>query len=221
MPARDTPAPADNVFTDRTHAGRVLGEELSEHRLDNPVVLGLARGGVPVAVQVATVLRAPVRTSVARKIGAPGQPELALGAVAAEGPATYDQRLLHAFGLDEQQLHQQCEQERSHAQQQEREYQQLPPVELGGRDVIVVDDGLATGATARAAIRRVRQSEPQRIVLAVPVGAPEAVTALGEEADLVVCPRRPAAFSAVGQWYRDFRPVADDELRTLLAESTA
>ncbi|PRW61655.1 phosphoribosyltransferase [Actinopolyspora mortivallis] len=208
------------MFRDRIHAGRVLAEELSRHSLRAPVVLGLARGGVPVAVEVAAALGAPVRAGVARKIGAPGQPELALGAVAADGPPVYDHRLLRAFDLDEDRLHQQCERERHRARQQEHQYGQDPLPELAGRDVIVVDDGLATGATARAAIRRVRGVGPARVVLAVPVGAPDGLTALRREADLVVCPRRPADFSAVGQWYRDFSPVTDDRVRELLATPT-
>ncbi|MGJ7906398.1 phosphoribosyltransferase [Actinopolyspora sp. H202] len=207
---------SDTVYTDRAHAGRALAGQLAHHRLTNPVVLGLARGGVPVAAEVAAALHAPVQACVARKIGAPGQPELALGAVAAQGPPTYDQRLLRAFELDAEQLTAQCEQQRAEARRQERAYQHEAPVELTGRDVIIVDDGLATGATARAAVRRVRQADPARVVLAVPVGAPEAVAALSGEVDLLVCPSSPRSFTAVGQWYRDFRPVTDNELHRLL-----
>ncbi|ASU78602.1 phosphoribosyltransferase [Actinopolyspora erythraea] len=211
----------ETVYTDRSHAGRVLGQALSHHRLDDPVVLGLARGGVPVAAEVAAALHAPMRACVARKIGAPGQPELALGAVAAEGPATYDDRLLRAFGLDAEQLTARCERQRAEARRQEQAYQHAETVRLAERDVIVVDDGLATGATARAAVRRVHQHHPGRVVLAVPVGAPEAVEALSEEVELLVCPSTPAVFSAVGQWYHDFQPVTDSQLHRLLGHGVA
>lgn len=209
------------VYADRADAGRALGAELARMLWQRPVVYGLARGGVPVAAQVATALAAPIRVCVARKIGAPGQPELALGAVTAEGPATFDSRLLRAFDLASDNLHDRVEAERAEARRREDSYRMPEPIDVTGRDVIIVDDGLATGATARAAVRSMREAGPARVVLAVPVGAPEAVEALDREADLVVCPRSPAAFSAVGQWYRDFRPTTDEEIRTLLAGSTS
>lgn len=205
-------------FADRRDAGAVLAQRLAEFELADPVVLGLARGGVPVAAEVALVLGAPLQVSVARKIGAPGQPELALGAVTARGPASYDQRLLRAFHTDERGMERQCEREREEARRRERLYQQHGSVSLEGRDVVLVDDGLATGATARAAVRMVREAAPRRIVLAVPVGAPEAVQALREEADAVVCVLQPQGFTAVGQWYRDFGATRDEEILRLLSE---
>ena len=221
MSRLEFPERAGHGFDDRRQAGRLLAERLSDFEFHQPVVLGLARGGVPVAAEVAAVLKAPLQVCVARKIGAPGQAELALGAVTAEGPATYDERLLRVFHTDEHGMEAQCRREREEARRRERLYQQEGSAALAGRDVVLVDDGLATGATARAAVRMVRESSPLRIVLAVPVGAPEAVTALRTEADSVVCVLAPAGFNAVGQWYRDFRPTADDEILRLLREVNA
>lgn len=218
MSGPDPSQPAVEGFADRRAAGRLLAEHLAAKELVDPVVLGLARGGVPVAAEVALTLQTRLRVCVARKIGAPSQPELALGAVTAEGPATYDQRLLRVFETDEQALRPECDRERDEARRREELYQQGPPVPLAARDVILVDDGLATGATARAAVRMVRQYAPHSIVLAAPVGAPEAVTALSQEADSVVCVLQPSSFHAVGQWYRDFHPTGDTEILQLLRD---
>ncbi|QGK69914.1 phosphoribosyltransferase [Allosaccharopolyspora coralli] len=216
MPVIRYPGGTAQHYEDRQHAGQVLASELAARVVHDPVVLGLARGGVPVAAEVATAMRAPLRVCVARKIGAPGQPELALGAVTADGPATYDPRLLRAFHTDEEQLRPECEREREEARRREERYQRAD-TSLRERDVILVDDGIATGATARAAVRMVRASVPHSIVFAVPVGAPEAVQSMEAEADTVVCPLQPSEFSAVGQWYRDFGATTDDEIVTLLA----
>lgn len=203
-------------FRDRRHAGQVLGEQVADRQLSDPVVLGLARGGVPVAAEVAAAVSAPLRVTVARKIGAPGQPELALGAVTAEGPATYDPRLLRSFGLDEASVGEECDRERAEARRREQQYGQGPAVPIAGRDAVLVDDGLATGATARAAIRMVREQGPASVVLAVPVGAPDAVQALEAEADVVLSVLRPAGFGAVGQFYRDFGATDDAEIAQIL-----
>jgi predicted phosphoribosyltransferase len=207
-------------FDDRHHAGRLVADRVARLGLTDPVVLGLARGGVPVAAEVASALDAPLRVSVARKIGAPGQPELALGAVTAHGPPWYDARLLAAFHTDEQGMARACERERAEARRRERLYQPESVLSLNDRDVVLVDDGLATGATARAAVRMVRQSAPRRIVLAIPVAAPDAVADLEQEADIVVCVSQPLSFNAVGQWYRDFRPTSDDEILALVHKDT-
>ena len=205
-------------FRDRRHAGQVLGEQVADRQLSDPVVLGLARGGVPVADEVAAAAAAPLRVTVARKIGAPGQPELALGAVTAEGPATYDPRLLRSFGLDESSVGEECDRERAEARRREQQYGQGPAAPVADRDVVLVDDGLATGATARAAIRMVREQGPASIVLAVPVGAPDAVRALEAEADVVLSVLRPAGFGAVGQFYRDFGATDDAEITQILQQ---
>lgn len=210
------PGRVDGGFRDRRHAGQALAEELRPQQWTDPVVLGLARGGVPVAAEVAAVLGAPLRVSVARKVGAPGYPELALGAVTASGPPSYDPALLRSFGLTDADLAEAAAGEQEEARRREQRYQQGDPVDLRARDVILVDDGLATGATARAAVRMLRQSEPRSITLAVPVAASEAVAALAREADSVVCPLQPVSFAAVGQWYRDFHPTGDDEILRIL-----
>lgn len=205
-------------YTDRAHAGRTLARHLEGLDLVDPAVLGLARGGVPVAAEVARALGAPLRVCVARKIGAPGQPELALGAVTAHGPPGYDARLVDSFGLGEADLERLCQRERAEARRREARYARGGPPQLAGRDVVLVDDGLATGATARAALRMLRGLRPRRVVLAVPVGSPESVRALGAEADVVVCVLQPVGFNAVGQWYRDFTATTDAEIDSILAE---
>ncbi|MGP4016093.1 phosphoribosyltransferase [Saccharopolyspora sp. 5N708] len=205
-------------YADRRHAGRTLAQRMTGLKLVDPVVLGLARGGVPVAAEVARMLAAPLRVCVARKIGAPSQPELAIGAVTADGPASFDAHLVRSFHLDEQTLQAACERERAEARRRERLFQHGEPVPLAGRDVVLVDDGLATGATARAAVRMLRESSPNRVVLAVPVGSPDAVSALREEADVVVCVLQPVGFAAVGQWYRDFSATTDEEIHQILRD---
>ncbi|KEI43888.1 phosphoribosyltransferase [Saccharopolyspora rectivirgula] len=221
MPQAGSFSRPNERYTDRAHAGQVLASKITALQLADPVVLGLARGGVPVAAQVARALRAPLQVCVARKIGAPGQPELALGAVTADGPPTYDDALVRSFGVRPHDLQQDCERERAEARRREQLYQPSQVVSVAGRDAVLVDDGLATGATARAALRMLRQSDPRTVVLAVPVGAPDAVRALREEADQVVCVLQPVHFAAVGQWYRDFGPTSDEEIHRILQEFTA
>lgn len=209
---------AETGYDDRAHAGRVLAEHLPAARPADPVVLGLARGGVPVAAEVARALGAPLRVCVARKIGAPGQPELALGAVTAEGPADFDERMVASFGLDRAGMQRGAEAERAEARRREQRFGGSGAESLRGRQAVLVDDGLATGATARAAVRMLREAGAARVVLAVPVGAEEAVAALRAEADEVVCALVPESFVAVGKWYREFASTEDAEIDGLLAE---
>lgn len=216
MPRMSFPERTTTGYANRRHAGRVLAQRMTGLELVDPVVLGLARGGVPVAAEVARMFKAPLRVCVARKIGAPSQPELAVGAVTADGPASYDPQLVRSFHLDERTLRAACERERAEARRRERLFQRGEPLPMAGRDVVLVDDGLATGATARAAVRMLRESSPRSVVLAVPVGSPDAVTALRAEADVVVCVLQPVGFAAVGQWYRNFSATTDEEIYEIL-----
>jgi putative phosphoribosyl transferase len=201
--------PAGVRFRDRADAGRVLAEAVASLRLADPVVLALPRGGVPVAAAVATRLGVPVDVVVACKIGAPGHPELGAGAVAEDGLTIWNE----GFVPDD------AAAAGAHAEVARRIAafrgdRRLP--ELAGRDVVVVDDGLATGITAEAATRWVQQHGPDRTVIAAPVGAPDTVARLAGIADEVVCPVQPPAFGAVGSWYDDFRQTGDDAVKMLL-----
>ncbi|WP_112469077.1 phosphoribosyltransferase [Streptomyces triticisoli] len=204
-------------FRDRAQAGRKLAERLRARSeagaLPDPVVLALPRGGVAVAREVARTLDAPLDVVVVRKIGAPFQEEYGLGAIAGDNPPLFDKAALHDLGLTEDDLAPVVERERAELRRRTRRYRHgRPAPDLRGRTVIVVDDGLATGSTARAALRHVRSQGPARTVLAVPVGAPDAVEALGEEADEVLCLHQPSSFTAVGVWYDDFEQLTDDEV---------
>ena len=175
---------------------------------------------MPVAFQVARALHAPLDVIGVRKLGAPSQPELAVGAIAEGGVRLLDERTVGVLGIDEQVLAEIEDREREELRRRTRDYRggrDLPP--LGGRTVIIVDDGLATGSTARAACRAVRALEPERVVLAVPVGAAQSVEALRAEADEVVCVLVPPTFQAVGSWYRHFDQTSDAEVRRMLLEA--
>lgn len=206
-------------FADRTAAGRALGAVLQGRWADEvPVVLGLPRGGVPVAAEVAAALGAALDVLVVRKLGAPGHPELAMGAIASGGIRVLNPSVLRARGLRDADVERVAAQERRELERRERELRgDRPPLSLSLRPVVVVDDGTATGATVRAAVEAVRTTAPARVVVAVPVGAPDAVALLEQVADEVVCLHVPAAFGAVGAYYDDFTQTTDEQVRRLLA----
>jgi len=205
-------------FADRRAAGHELGVRLRSLGLEDPVVFGLARGGVPVAYEVAQALGAPLDVLVVRKIGAPGNPELGIGAIAEGDVRVLNSEAVHRMLVSVDELDAAIARARAEVKARVERYRGgRPPLEVRGRTAIVVDDGLATGGTARAALRAVRAQGPRRLVLAVPVGAPETVQALRDEADQVVCVLQPETMWAVGLWYKHFEQTADAEIAELLA----
>lgn len=205
-------------FGDRRAAGRELAARLRWLASEDPIVFGLARGGVPVAYEVAQALRGPLDVLVVRKIAAPGNPELGIGAVAEGDVRVLDLDAVRRMLVSVEELDAAIARARAEVEARVEHYSGgRPPLDARARTAIVVDDGLATGGTARAALRAVRAQSPRRLVLAVPVGAPETVHALRDEADLVVCVLEPEAMRAVGLWYADFDETADAEITQLLA----
>jgi putative phosphoribosyl transferase len=211
-------------FRDRRAAGIALAAEIARRRFPRPVVLALPRGGVPVAVELADRLDAPLDVLIVRKLGCPGRPELGIGAIAEDDIVLHNDRWVAALGVTMTQLEQIADRERREVERRAARYRgNRPLVPIEGRTAIIVDDGLATGYTARAAIAAARTRRPDRVVLAVPVGAPETVAELDRVADEVVCLHTPRSFAGVGQFYADFRQVDDAEVVALLtgAEATA
>jgi putative phosphoribosyl transferase len=206
-------------FRDRPEAGRELGEELHAFAgREDVIVLGLPRGGVPIAYEVARALRAPLDVFVVRKLGVPGREELALGAIASGGVRVLNSRLIAALELPEDWIESIHASERRELERRERIYRgSLPAPELRGRTAILVDDGLATGSTMTAAVEAVRCEEPAEIVVAVPVADPEVCARLGRRAEEVVCLRMPLRLGAVGLYYEDFSQTSDEQVRALLA----
>ncbi|WP_344570184.1 phosphoribosyltransferase [Streptomyces axinellae] len=204
-------------FRDRRHAGQELAARLTEWaaatEVVDPLVLALPRGGVPVAVPVAQALRAPLDVLVVRKIGVPGRPESGIGAVAGDDPPLFDQQSLTVLGLSEDRLADDVDRERAELRRREQLYRSgRPAPAVRGRTVILVDDGLATGVTARAALRHLRRQEPARLVLAVPVSDAGTANRLRAEADDLLCLQQPVGFRAVGEWYEDFAQVPDEDV---------
>lgn len=207
------------TFANRAAAGRALADRLMHYAdREDVVVLGLPRGGVPVAAEVARALHAPLDVYVVRKLGVPGRPELALGAIGPGGVRVLNQDVIDTYRLGDADVDAVVAREATELERREREYrgEDGAPPELTGRIVILVDDGLATGATMRAAVRAVRQAEVARVVVGAPVAATSVCSDLRELADEVVCVQTPWSFMAVGQWYDDFAQTTDAEVRELL-----
>jgi predicted phosphoribosyltransferase len=207
-----------NAFEDRQEAGRRLAEYLTGYRgRDDVVVLGLPRGGVPVAAEVAALLEAPLDVFVVRKLGVPGREELAMGAIASGGVRVLNENVVQALGIPPTDLEAVTTRERARLEAQERSFREnREALSVEGRTVILVDDGLATGATMRAAVRAVRERGPADIVVAVPTASRDAVDLLADVADHVIAVLTPHDFGGVSAWYRDFSQVSDDTVRSLL-----
>jgi putative phosphoribosyl transferase len=209
------------VFRDRRDAGVELASHLRQYAgRSDVVVLALPRGGVPVAFEVAEQLGAELNVFVVRKIGMPGHREYAVGAIASGGVEVLDRDILRRYAVPERAIDDVIREERDELQRREKAYRQIAPdLAVAGRVVILVDDGLATGSTMKAAARAVRLLGPSRVVVAVPVGAASSCGEIAGAADEVVCARIPEEFSAVGQWYLDFNQTSDEEVRALLADA--
>lgn len=211
-----------DVFADRTEAGRLLAHEVLAFKLIAPVVLALPRGGVPVAAEIASALHAPLDLLLVRKIGAPGNSELAVAAVA-EGlqpEVVIDEVTLHMIGASRAYVDREAKEElREIARRRTQYLRDRPPQTVEGKTAVVVDDGIATGTTVRAALQALRRRKPARLVLAIPVAPPEVVAALRAEVDDLVCLSQPAYFHAVGAHYADFHQVSDDEVVRVLEEA--
>jgi putative phosphoribosyl transferase len=215
-------ATPDRTFADRRQAGRALAERLRRLAGEQPVVLGLPRGGIPVAYEIAAALKAPLDVLVARKIGAPGNAELGVGAVAEGGVRVLSDQAIRSLLISEEELERATARAVSEVAEGVRRYRaERPAISLRSRTVVVVDDGLATGGTARAALRAVRAQGAWRVVLAVPVGVPDTVRELAGEADAVVCLLEPQPLWAIGIWYEDFAQVSDDEVQELLSRAVS
>jgi predicted phosphoribosyltransferase len=206
-------------FRDRRDAGRRLGELLAPYRAESPVVLGLARGGVPVAYEVAQALGAPLDVLVARKLGAPEQPELGIGAIAPGGVRVLLEQAWRVPGVTAAYVEDVAARETAEMERRQRLYRDdLPPPELSGRTAILVDDGLATGVTARAAVRSARLQAARQVVLAAPVCALQTARALASDVDRLVCVYTPADLRAISLWYDHFDQTTDDEVVALLRQ---
>ena len=210
-----------HLYSNRSEAARLLAAALQPYAGRSDVlILGLPRGGVPVAYEVAQTLKAPLDLMLVRKLGVPGHAELAMGAIATGGIRVLNTEVIEELGISDAAIERVTAREQQELQRRDQVYRgHRPPPDMEGRCVILVDDGLATGATMRSAIAAVRQQKPAQLVVAVPVAPPHTVAVLREEADEVVCPATPEPFFSIGLWYEDFAPVTDEEVRVLLKQS--
>lgn len=209
------------LFPDRRAAGRALARKLGAYadRTD-VIILALPRGGVPVGYVLAMALRAPLDVFLVRKLGVPGREELGFGALASGGVRTLNDEVIRSLDIDEATIERVAAQEAHELERRDRAYRgDREPPQLAGRVVILVDDGLATGSSMRVAIEAIREQQPDRIVVAVPVAPPQTCRELRDQVDEIVCLTTPEPFNAIGLWYHDFTPTSDDEVRELLASA--
>ena len=210
------------IFRDRTEAGQILASKLTKYvnQVDT-VILALPRGGVPVAYEIGKELGLPIDIFVVRKLGVPGHEELAMGAIASGGVRHINRDVVDQLRIDSETIDAASRREQKEIERRERLYRgQRPPVDVRNKTVILVDDGLATGSTMRAAIAALRQHRPARIVVAVPTAAPQTCSEIADEVDEIICAATPETFYAVGQWYQEFSQTTDDEVRELLARAS-
>jgi predicted phosphoribosyltransferase len=211
------------MLKDRREAGRLLARELRRYRnRPDVVVLGLLRGGVPVAYEVATALNAPLEVFLVRKLGFPGHEEFAIGALASGGLRVLNSPLIEAYAIPEEEVARLVKRERAELERRERAYRSgRPPLDVAGKTVILVDDGLATGASMQAAVLALKPARPARVVVAVPVAPSETCEGLRSVADETICALTPEPFGAVGRWYEDFEQTTDEEVQGLLRRARA
>jgi putative phosphoribosyl transferase len=209
-------------FHDRSEAGQLLARRLGDYKdRDNVVVLALPRGGVPVGYEIARELKAPLDVYVVRKLGVPWQPELAMGAIAGRGTEVLNGDVVAAYNIPPHVIRAVAEREGRELNRRLQEYRgSRPPLDLRDRTVILVDDGLATGSTMRAAVKAIRQEQPRAVIVAVPVAAAQTCREFEAEVDEIICLRTPPDFAAVGYWYEDFSQTTDLEVRELLNDDT-
>ena len=205
------------MFRDRRDAGEQLADALAGKSFEHPVVMALPRGGVPVGHEIARRLGAPLDVLIVRKLGVPWQPELGMGAIGEDGVRVLNEQLVERLGIDSSAVEAETEQEAAEADRRARRYRgERTPISVAGRDVVVVEDGIATGFTVRAAVEVLRHRGAQRVIVAAPVAPPDSVAGLRDIADEVVCLATPEHFMAIGQWYADFHQVSDEEVREFL-----
>lgn len=211
---------ADQPFDDRRHAGRELAAAVSDAGVDDPVVFALPRGGVPVGFEVAAALSAPLFVLVVRKLGAPGNPELAIGAVAGDGTVVLDEALIREMGVDRSYVEAETARQTREVEARVARYgRRFMAPSVAERTVVLVDDGVATGSTTTAALRALRDRSPRELILAVPVASPDVLSRLAELADRCIALRTPLRLFGVGAWYRDFGQTTDAEVLALLESS--